>query len=281
MTTKGLISKSKIDAIKAAIRAKGAGSTSMTLDQMATAIGTIGGGGGTTPSGTISITENGTYDVAAFASAAVNVPSGGGSGGWSTDGIASNSEPSGALTLGVASVLNYAFYRKSAITSVRSTTVTSVADDAFGYCSNLLTVFLPNAYVNISSFEYCSALASAVIKSTGNYKSTVFRSCTSLAAVDFTGDSGMSSNAFNSCSALQTLIMRGSSVTTLQNTTAFNGTPFASGGSGGTIYVPSALIDSYKAHAQWSVLDGYGTVTWAAIEGSIYETQYADGTPIS
>lgn len=76
MTSKGLVSKSKIDAIKSAIRAKGAGSSSMTLDQMASAIGTIGGG--SSPTGTISITENGTYDVAAYASALVNVSGGGG-----------------------------------------------------------------------------------------------------------------------------------------------------------------------------------------------------------
>lgn len=67
----------------------------------------------------------------------------------------------------------------------------------------------------------------------------------------------------------------------LANVNAFANTPFKSGGAGGEIYVPSALIDTYKASANWSTLDGYGTVTWKAIEGSIYENAYADGTPIA
>ena len=65
--------------------------------------------------------------------------------------------------------------------------------------------------------------------------------------------------------------------------------PFASGGSGGTIYIHKALYDhlgdgtelDYKAATNWSTVDGYGTVTWAQIEGSYYETHYADGTPVT
>ena len=95
-------------------------------------------------------------------------------------------------------------------------------------------------------------------------------------------------NTFSGCSALTTLVLRGGKKS-LQNINAFNNTPFKSGGTGGTIYIPKALYDhlgdgtsnDYKATTNWSTINGYGTITWAKIEGSVYETQYVDGTPIT
>lgn len=116
---------------------------------------------------------------------------------------------------------------------------------------------------------------------------STFQAATSLIAVDVLGLNGYS-NTFTGCTNLETLILRGTSITLL-SANAFNNTPFKNGGSGGTIYIPKSLYDhlgdgtslDYKAATNWSTFDGYGTITWAQIEGSIYETQYADGTPIS
>ena len=76
-------------------------------------------------------------------------------------------------------------------------------------------------------------------------------------------------------------MLRKTSVTTLGNVAHFDGTPFASGGTGGTLYVPQALIADYQAATNWSTILGYANNKILPIEGSIYKTQYADGTPIS
>ncbi len=85
-------------------------------------------------------------------------------------------------------------------------------------------------------------------------------------------------------------------ITTEKNTryvcgevTSLSFTTCASDGTGGTIYIPKVLYDElgtvssldYKAATNWSTIDSYDTITLMQIEGSQYETKYADGTPIT
>lgn len=156
--------------------------------------------------------------------------------------------------------------------------------------SSIVTIFAPNAILSGQQrvFSGCSALTSAVFHHATGF--SVFSGCAQLKSVDIQSSQGKLDNMFQTgCGSLDTLILRGSAIPTLTNTTAFASTKFKSGGAGGTIYIPKALYDhlgdgsslDYKAATNWSTIDGYGTITWAAIEGSIYETQYADGTAIT
>ena len=105
---------------------------------------------------------------------------------------------------------------------------------------------------------------------------------TALAAVDVvSGNSMGGAKTFSGDNALRTLIMRASGVCALGNLNIVEGTPFASAGTGGTLYVPSALISAYRSATNWSTVLGYPNNRIEAIEGSVYETQYADGTPIA
>ncbi len=102
--------------------------------------------------------------------------------------------------------------------------------------------------------------------------------------------SGIASNTFNGASGLENLVIRRTATAcTLNNVNAFNGTPFASNGTGGTLYVPSALISSYQSASNWSTILGYTNNQIKSIESTHTDPNapidltlyYADGTPIT
>lgn len=57
---------------------------------------------------------------------------------------------------------------------------------------------------------------------------------------------------FLGCSALETLILRGNTAKTLANVSALTDTPIADGT--GYIYVPAALLDTYKTETNWATV---------------------------
>ena len=227
-----LIQSETLDDIADAINAKTGGSSAMTPAQMVTAIGTISGGGDNPVAVSI-----GTW----LSGSAVNMD-------FSDEHITSFG-------------LKRALREKTTIRRVYAPYVTSFNEDGvFLGCSNLLCMRLPA----LSNAQTASA----------------FQSCSKLKLVDWGVANLIRASVFNDNAALKVLILRRSTaITSLQNVNAFAGSTLASGGSGCTIYIPKALYDhlddgtslDYKAATNWSTIDGYGTITWAQLEGSIYE----------
>ena len=114
------------------------------------------------------------------------------------------------------------------ITEVSSSSATSIGESAFQGCRSLTTADFP------------------VATSIG---SSAFYSCSSLTTADFPVATSIGSSAFRMCSKLKSLLLRGNNVCTL-NKNVFVSTPISSGT--GYIYVPSALIERYKAATNWS-----------------------------
>ena len=142
---------------------------------------------------------------------------------------------------------------------------TSIGANAFRQCRTLKQVRLPSLTSPASGSYFFYQATSGTRK---------------LELIDW-GEANIGGNWAGYCANLKTIILRKTTIATLGNISqAFQGTPFASGGSGGTIYIPKVLYDhlgdnsssDYKAASNWSTVNGYGTITWARLEGSIYES---------
>lgn len=169
-------------------------------------------------------------------------------------------------------------------------TLTKLGQRAFENCSGLTSILLSGITDSYGAtcFYLCTGLVTAVFTNTVGTGAQFLSTCSNLEAVDLSSTS-VNGGTFNNCGKLVTIVLRkSSSIASLQNINAFNGSRFASGGAGGTIYIPKVLYDhlgdgtsdDYKAATNWSTIDSYGTITWAKIEGSQYENYYVDGTPI-
>lgn len=98
-------------------------------------------------------------------------------------------------------------------------------------------------------FRSCSSLEEIILY--GNSGQTMFADCTALKKVDMLAGSVSGYSCFQGCNSLIMLILRKTdSIHTLGNVSFFDGTPIASGT--GYIYVPRALVDTYKAATNWS-----------------------------
>lgn len=187
----------------------------------------------------------------------------------------------------LTSLGNEVFDNCSSLEIVDIPNLSRISSNAFSR-SKIPAAFWPGIIAGLNSFLNCKSLATAVVGTT-DYSQT-FKGCTALTGTDLTNNSGkIVPYCFSDDALLSTLVIRGTGIYKLENISAFSGTPFASGGSGGTVYIKKALYDhlgdgsslDYKAATNWSTVDGYGTITWAQIEGSQYENYYVDGTPIA
>ena len=211
----------------------------------------------------------------------------------------------------IATVRDYMFYGNSNLVSVSLPNATEINGGAFYNCTRLSDVSFPNCIsAKDNAFFGCKALkkisdenfpkftdiGKRTFRNTGieyvvkpksimGFGGVCFESCASLKAVDVLSwfyQYGNQNLLFQYCSSFDTFIIRGTTVNALGNVSYINrGTPFADGGTGGTLYVPQALISDYQNATNWSTILGYSNNQILPIEGSYYETHYADGTVIS
>lgn len=276
------------------------------MDILSYILGKKAGGGGSAPVLIDkSITENGVYNASAdeadgYKTVTANVR------GYD---FFDSTKPEGDVITEVTNIKPYAAYARSGIKSVTGVNVTRIEQNAFQNSSveyvsfpnlqnagsdanifqnsKLKKAFFPKTTrFNHHAFSACNALEEIVMpKLTQTPGNSFANDCYNLQKIDFGEDMTNIPGAsdFYNARKLAVLVLRSKTVVALANVGTFTNSSIR--GYGGTysghVYVPSALIDSYKNASNWSVLYGDYADIFRSIEGSIYETQYADGTPIS
>lgn len=226
------------------------------------------------PSGELEITENGTHDVTAFASVNVNVATGGG--GGESDDLAKEIIGRTIVEISDGSVTDvgaHAFRGCKSLQKASFPNCESIGTYAFNDCSNLTEAVYPNcteaelyAFMGASElvtidfpklkrvkgflFRNCNAIQTIVLPSAEKIDESGLQDMNALERVDLPCATSLGANAFYSCEMLATLILRSPTVVTLGGTNSFTRTAITKGT--GYIYVPAALVDSYKTATNWS-----------------------------
>lgn len=147
----------------------------------------------------------------------------------------------------------YALTWREKLVSINFPECESIGQNGVTYCPALKTANFPKlTYLNISGLRQCHSLVSVNMPLLAQMESHAFYDCYELPKLDFPKITYISYQTFQNCRKLTALILRAESVVTLVSANSFTSTPIASGT--GYIYVPSALVDSYKTATNWSSL---------------------------
>lgn len=156
------------------------------------------------------------------------------------------------FTSNVTEVGDYTFYYWNKLKNAELRFASNIGEKAFYNCTSLETIDLPLAkIIETRAFQYCYSLKSVKFPLVTGIGEAAFYYCTSLVTVDLPIMKKFNVATFFGCSALTSLVLRGN-FCTLAALNALDGTQISN--KKGYIYVPSALVDSYKSATNWSEL---------------------------
>ena len=169
-----------------------------------TILGVTGTYSGTVPTGTLTISSNGTFDVASYASASVAVPD--------PAYMKKYTDPANFTTFTddeLSGTIQYgAFAYTSKLATVSFANATSVGNYAFGYCFALRTISFPKVKtISTYAFQYCSSfnwdLDSTKFPSlVGTVAGYAFRGCQYLTGVSLPSVTSIGAQTFSACSRI-------------------------------------------------------------------------------
>ena len=188
-----------------AIRSKLSTSEAFKPAQMASAIMSITGGGGITPTGTYSVSSNGIYDISSYASVDVDVHQ-------AHEDYILKYTSANALTsftdTSSTAVVYGAFAYTSSLSTISFPEATTVNSYAFAYCYKLRTMSFPKlTTINTYAFQYCSSINYAIDSThfpalSGTLGGYAFRGCQYITGVDHSGLTSLGVQTFSACSRI-------------------------------------------------------------------------------
>ena len=185
---------------------------------------------------------------------------------------------------GVLEIKDQAFYNCPKLTSCNFPNVKVISSNCFFSCSNLQNfTFKSIETLGGSSFR-TTKIQYAVIPNLSRLNTDVFYALSSLKCLDI-GNKTIENATFNGYAFDHTpaciTIFRYNYVLPAVNGWFYQNCWLKHATIPGTLYVWEDLIEDYQNHAVWGPLLASNNNQILPIEGSIYETQYGDGTPIT
>ena len=130
------------------------------------------------------------------------------------------------------SIPRYAFYEQANLQKIIFNNIVSLNEQAFYNCPNLKEVYLPDTY-------------------NGKVHFNCFYGCSSLEVLDLKKTSYIAYGSMENCTSLKAIILRKTDTVCILDTSTFiKNTPIEKGE--GYIYVPNALLNSYKTATNWA-----------------------------
>lgn len=203
--------------------------------------------------------------------------------GINIDAIATGAEPSGNIVINAEEVVRYAFNYDLSVTGVDAVGVKNINESCFAHCEKVTYFNFPELETMTGSYQFdgCFEIEYMVLpKMASILPGRSLQGCHKLKAIDLGLSPEIGNQALNDTPMLRTIVLRKEdAITKLHSWSSITMGGIYANPASSEIYVPQSLLSSYESHTEWAKAKTAG-VTFKAIEGSVYENAYADGTPI-